>query len=391
VSTNLVRLRFAAIAAKVETTPGTDAIGGSPLTADMFRGEVTVAFGQQTTDDPSYTGSLDTATPIVGGLRPTITIRTPLRGSGTPATPPEWGRLLRCCTMGETVTAAAIGAPTALPATGHTATEVTLATTPFINTAQAYRGMPLILSGLVAATTGIWDYSTTRIAKLLSTLSAVPAATTSALIPANVLYAPTSDEAVFRTATLYFYADGLRWRFTGAVGSWSVELTSGGIAMLTLTMRAQFIDTATAALPAGWNTGNPPTPPTFQGGLCQLNNSVAQVRTLSFDAGVNVVLPDNPETASGVDAAVPIERAMGGRLDPLMNVSSYVALFNAFRAGTPMPLGAIIGTSPGNRFLLMSPAVKVLQNDPGNREGLGANQMTFRADGADAGTTLCAF
>jgi hypothetical protein len=98
------------------------------------------------------------------------------------------------------------------------------------------------------------DYTTGRVATLASTLSAMPAATTSAAIPANILYAPTSDEAVYRTATLYFYADGLRWRFTGAVGTWSLELSTGGIGVLVSELRAQPLDKSLAALPTGWNT-----------------------------------------------------------------------------------------------------------------------------------------
>ena len=390
-STNLIRLRNAVVASKIEVTVGTDSIGGSPAAADMFRGDVTIAFQQQAVEDPSLTGSLDRAPSIVGGLRPQITIRIPLRGSGTPGTPPEWGRLLRACTMAELITNSEVGAPTALPASGHTATSVTLASSPFTNGLQDYRGMPLILSGAVASITGIWDYQTTRVAKLLSTLSAVPAATTNAQIPINVRYAPTSDETVFRSATLYFYADGLRWRFTGGTGSWSVEFTTGGIAFLVFTMRAQLLDHGTAALPTGWNTLNPPTPPRFVGGLCQLNNAVAQVRSLSVDAGITAILPDNPEAAEGVDPAVATDRRMGGRLDPLMNVSTYVALFNAFRLGTPMPLGVVIGSTAGNRFLLVVPAAKATQMDPGDREGLGVNNITYVADGADAGAFLACF
>jgi hypothetical protein len=56
--------------------------------------------------------------------------------------------------------------------------------------------MPLILSGLVAATTGITDYTTGRVATLGGTLTAAPTTTTLALIPQNALDTPTSDEAV---------------------------------------------------------------------------------------------------------------------------------------------------------------------------------------------------
>ena len=149
-SLNLIRMRFAAVAAKVEVTAGVDAIAGSPAAADWVAGDCQVTFNPNVTENPELTGSLDKSPGIFGGLKPNIRLRMPLRGSGTPGTVPEFGKLLRACTYAETITATALGAPTALPASGHTTTSVTLATTPYVATAQAYRGMPLILSGAVA-------------------------------------------------------------------------------------------------------------------------------------------------------------------------------------------------------------------------------------------------
>ena len=96
-STALIRMRNAAFAAKIETTQGTDAIAGTPASTDWLRGDVSVTMGQTNVDDPSLTGSLDSAASIVGGLRPTVRIRIPLRGSKAAGTAPEWGKRLTCC------------------------------------------------------------------------------------------------------------------------------------------------------------------------------------------------------------------------------------------------------------------------------------------------------
>jgi hypothetical protein len=388
-SIDLVRMRFAAVAARIETTAGTDAIGGTPAAADWLAAECEIDFDPVVVENPELTGSLDRSPGIVGGLRPRIRLRIPLRGSGSAATAPEWGRLMRCCTFAETTNAAL--AATALPATGHSTTSVTLPTTPYGNTAQQYRGQPLVLTGAVAETTGILDYTAGRVATLGSTLAAVPAATTSAAIPANILYGPTSDEAVYRTATLYFYADGLRWRFAGAVGSWSLELSTGGIGMLVFELRAQLLDKTLAALPTGWNSVIRPTPPRFVGGRCQLSQRLAQARRVLIEAGVTVTLPDNPEATEGFDAAVPVERDARGSIDPLMNTTSAVALFTAFRQGTAMPLMAILGTAAGNRFCVIAPAAKATGLRPGERDGLGQMDITFQLDGADSPVFLAQF
>jgi hypothetical protein len=214
---------------------------------------------------------------------------------------------------------------------------------------------------------------------------------TLAQIPANVLYSPTSDEAVYRTATLYFYADGLRWRFTGAVGSWSLELSTGGIGFLVFDLRAQLLDKSAAALPTGWNNIIRPTPPRFVNGRCQLNQQLARARRLTLDAGVNVILPDNPEAAEGYDPAVPTERDARGAIDPLMSTTTAVALFNAFRLGSAMPLMAILGANPGNRFCVIAPAAKATAMRPGQRDGLGQFDIGFQLDGADYPLFLAQF
>jgi hypothetical protein len=387
-SIDLVRMRFAAVAARIETTGGVDAIGGTPTNADWLAADCEIDFDPVVVENPELTGSLDRSPGIVGGLRPRIRLRIPLRGSGTAATAPEWGRLLRCSTMAEGITAAAIGAPTA--ATAGTTTTLTLAT-PFAATAQLYRGMPLLISGDRTLTTGITDYTAARVATLGETMATAGTVTTLGQIPPHVLYSPNSDEAVYRTATLYFYADGLRWRFTGAVGTWSLELSTGGIGFLVFELRAQMLDKAAAALPTGWNTAIRPTPPRFVGGRCQLNQQVARARRVMLEAGVSVTMPDNPEATEGYDPAVPVERDARGSIDPLMNTTTAVALFNAFRQGTAMSLMAILGVTAGNRFCVIAPAAKATGMRLGERDGLGQLDIAFQLDGADSPLFLAQF
>lgn len=390
-STNLVRMKFAALAAKIETTVGTDVIAGSPAAADWIGTDCEVQFDPQVIDIPEYNGSLDRTAAQMGGLRPRLRLRMPLRGSGAAATAPEWGKLLRCCTFAETETSAAVGVPTA--ATAGTTTTVT-AQSPFAATAQLYRGMPLVITGVSAGTTGIVDYTAGRVITVGDTRTLMT--TSSNLqIPINWRYSPTSDESVYKTATIYFYADGFLWTFTGCSGTFSLELTTGGLGFLVFEFRAMMGTKTATSLPAGaataGNTRVAIVPPRWAAGKSQLNKELAQVRTLRIDAGVNVVLPDDPESTDGYGAAVPVERAVGGSMDPLMNTSNGAALFTAFKAGTQMSLMAIIGSSVGNRFLAICPLVKNVAMDPGNRDGLAAHGMTFQADGADAGFFLTAF
>ena len=385
---SLVRMRFSAAAAKIETTPGTDAIAGTPASTDWIAGDFQVDFNPQVIDNPELTGTLDKAPSIVGGLRPQIKMRVPLRGVGTAGTAPDFGKLLRCCTMIETTTAAAVGAPTA--ATAGTTSTITLGV-PFGTTAQQYRGMPLLLSGDRAVTTGIADYTAGKVATVGETMASAMTVSTLAQVPINVLYGPTSDESQYKTCTIYFYADGLQWTFTGCQGTWSLELTSGGIGYLNFEMQGQMGIHGTAAMPSGWNTGIRQTPPRWVAGRAQLNGALARCRRLMLEAGIQTVLPDNPEAAQGYDPAVPIIRDSKGTIDPLMDTTSQVALYNAFLAGSAMKLMAIVGAVAGNRFLVVAPAAKAIGFRPSDRDNLGQNEITFQLDGADSDLFICSF
>jgi len=391
-STNLVRLRNAAMAVKIEVTPGTDAIAGTPANVDWIGADCVVQFDQTAVPNSEMTGSLDRAPAIVGGLRPRLRLTMPLRGSGTAGTAPEWGRLMQCATMQETLTAAAVPAsPLALSAGGASA--VTLGAT-FGTTAQQYRGMPLALGAITGdqpALSAIADYTTGRVASLIHTVSTAFTVAQTAQIPINQRYSPTSDEAVFRTCTIYFFADGMRWRFTGCLGTWSLDLTTGGIGQLSFDLVGTFLDYSATALPTGWNTVIRPTAPRFVAGACRMNGAIARVRALSVQAGVATVLPENPEATEGYDPAVPVERDVAGSLDPLMDTTVSVSRFNNFRNGTNMILGAILGSTPGNRFAIVLPSIRATAMNPGDRGSLGVDSIGFQADGADSPVFLTAF
>lgn len=384
-------MKFSALAAKIETTSGTDVFAGTPASTDWIGTDCEVDFDPQIIELNEYTGSMDKAAGVVGGLRPRIRLRMPLRGSGAAATAPEWGKLLRCCTMLETYTSAAVGAPTA--AASGTTTTVTAAT-PFAATADLYRGMPLLVTGDQTTTTGIIDYTVGRVITFGETRTAL---TTSSLlqIPVNYRYSPTSDEANYKTATIYFYSDGWLQIFTGFSGTWSVELTTGGVGFITFEGRAQYVAPSATAFPAGASAAalarTAIVPPRFVAGKMQLNKTLAQVNTLNISAGITTVLPDDPESAEGFGPALPVERAPTGTMNPYVDTTKNLALMNAFRAGTNMNLMAQLGTVAGNRFIVIGPAARATSLKVSPREMLAANDIGFALDGADANLFIAAF
>jgi hypothetical protein len=56
-----------------------------------------------------------------------------------------------------------------------------------------------------------------------------------------------------------------------------------------------------------------------------------------------------------------------------------------------MPLMAILGANPGNRFCVIAPAAKATAMRPGQRDGLGQFDIGFQLDGTDCPLFLAQF
>lgn len=384
-----IRSRLAQIALKVEATQGVDSIVTTPVAGDYVTCNFSVRFSQDQSPNQTETGAYEDLPPIPGGLRAEITATIQMAGSGAAATPPEWGKLMRACRMLETITAAAVGAPTA--AAAGTGTTVTAAA-PFVATAQIYRGMPLLISGTPpAATDVILDYTVGRVITLSRSYS--PALTTSALlqVPPNVLYSPISDEASEASLTAYVFKDGLRHRFTGLKGSWGVGLRAGQPASLAFRFTGLVAGYKEAiALPAGYV---PVTrqPPRCANSVAQINRATSRFAAASWDMGVRTAYPENPEAAEGYDP--PIITGAGPRItmDPFQSLVNTPLRGSAFRAGTAVPVAAIWGSVAGNRFALSCPSAQIVDLQESERAELDVDQIALQPDQNNASMFLSCF
>lgn len=371
-----IRVKLSAVAVRVEATAGVDAFGGStPSAADFIACEATMAFPQQTVADPSVTGSYDSLPPIPTGIRPELTLRIPLRGPGVAGQAPEWGKLMTACRFTEQELATSVGAPGA--ATAGTANSVTLAT-PFDATAQAYRGMPIVLSGNPTAprTSLILDYTSGRVASLPETFNPVLSTATLAQIPRNFLYATTDDESEIQPVTIYGYRDGLRHRFVGVVGSVAVQLQAGQPGFLTFTLRGQLIAAYEAeALPVGWNNKTRPQVPIWANGLSRLDRAVARCAQYGWTAQNTLYDPENPEAPQGFDAPIITAANQQVTIDPFATTSASPGRFGKFQAGTDVSFAALLGSGVGNRVGIINPALRITSYSEAVRGELGVDQL----------------
>jgi hypothetical protein len=374
------RIRMSAVAVKTETTGGVDAFAGTPALTDFIGAELSFTLPQQTVEDPSLTGSFDRNAPIPTGIRPTITLRMPFRGSGQVATAPEWARLLQACRFEEVQQVAAVGAPTA--ATAGTVNTLTLAA-PYAATAQAYRGMPVLLTGTPAGVRPsiVMDYTTGRVAKLAETYATALGTGTLAQVPANWLYRLTDDDALMRPVTIYGYRNGLRWRFVGCVGSVALEMSSGQPGFITFSLRGQLLGAYEAvAMPVGWNSVLRPMPPPWLNGLSRLDGVLARCARFSWADGNTMYDPENPEAPQGFDAPIITGAANSVTLDPFSTTTNSPGRFGKFQVGSSVSYGAMLGATVGNRIAISNPSLRITAFSDANRGELGVDNLTLMPD-----------
>lgn len=387
-----VRIRLSAVAVKTETTAGADAFGGSaPALTDFIAAEMSFTLPQQTVEDPTLTGSFDRNAPIPTGIRPELTLRIPLRGSGTPATAPEWGKLMQAARFEEVAQASAVGAPTA--ATAGTANTATLAT-PFAATAQAYRGMPIILTGNPVGPrhSTVLDYTAGRVARVAETFSPILSTATLAQIPVNFLYRLTDDETLIRPVTIYGYMGGLRHRFVGCVGSVSIEAAAGQPGYLNFSMRGQLLGAyEAAALPTGWNSIVRPQSPIWANGISRLDGVLARVANYGWNANNALYDPENPEAPQGYDRPEITAASHSVTLNPFTSTTTSPTRFGKFQVGSSVSFAGMLGSVPGNRIAFTHPSLRVSTFEQGNRGDMSVDQLTLTPDVPGQGTFISVY
>ena len=130
----------------------------------------------------------------------------------------------------------------------------------------------------------------------------------------------------------------------------------------------------------------PDSPRTYRIAPLTYRERIAFRAALAREAGLR---PSPQDVSTALRTA--LREIAPSNLDPYMNTTNSVALFNAFRAGTPMSLMASIGSTPGNRFVAIEPNAKAIGMDPGARDGQGQHGVSFQADGADSAFYLAQF
>lgn len=403
-----IRPLNAAILVKLEATEGVDA---APVAADAipFEGDYSYnyPFGSEASNE--VVGGLVAGAPLIIGQAAQLTINFRLKGAGpavayTALVKPPHHAVFAMAGKRPQFTAAI--AAQALAA--GTTTSATLGAT-FPATAQALRGMPLILSGGPAA--GRWpivtDYTAGKVATLADAFGAALSVGDSAALPANWLYAGTSpaDAAARATdhpsATVYIYEDGTLLKFVGCRATLSLAAQAARAGIMTATITGTFAGQSDASIPAGAIAPShaAPTLAMGAGGINPaflVNRLGLPISSFTLNDQGAIESPEDPNTPYGFGVGVIGQRSPQLTMDPLKTLVAVRDALAQLSAGSVFPAGIRFGAVAGNRVAITLPQATPASLEASTRGALRAESQTLRALnagrdtlGRDGDWTLC--
>jgi hypothetical protein len=378
-----IKTKNAVLRAKIEATAGTYEGPGSGDEI-LIEGRPGISFNPTVVQTDETGGSFDPQDDIIGSMTAQVTFEVWLKGTGTAGTAPEWGTLIQAAGWTEMVNASALPASAEACADGGTANLAVMGSSATA-TAQAYRGMPVVLTGTVVGATQVLDYTASKAATLATVLSGSVASTSNWQIPAHVLYKPAAI-GTEKSLSMDIFMDGLRYQFRGMRGNVTIEATSGGAGKLQFTLTGLLVAKTDAAVPS--TTFDTTRPPIWKGGAALINGARAAIQTLSIDTGAEIVNADDPNETDGFAATEMISRRTTGSINPLEVLVATRDAMADFRTGAKRSVHAAWGVTAGNRIMLAVPAAKYLNLTPEDRNGQAATTLPFQATGSDAGAFL---
>ncbi len=353
-------------------------------------------------------GSFAAGAPLVIGQPATFSFKARLKGAGLGATyttavkPPHHAALAACGWMPLFTAALAAAALTA-----GTANSATLGTGAAA-TAQAYRGMPLMLTGAPAAGRCplIVDYSAAKVATLAESYGAALSTSNQGAIPANWSYAPTSPvDAATRasmhpSATIAYYEDGVLHRWGNCRGTIDFEGSSARPGMATFSFTGVYLGRTDAAMPTNAVIPGHSAPLLVQGSAAgpaaQIAGKPLPISKWSLKNGGEIETPDDPNTTYGFGAGQITDRTQVLQVDPLMTQVAVRDTLAAIASYAQVPAALQFGATQGNRWSLLLPTSQPTDMTPGTRGKLRSETINYQAlspgrdsAGRDGDAILC--
>lgn len=193
----------------------------------------------------------------------------------------------------------------------------------------------------------------------------------------SVTYTPSSVLSDHKSATLYFYQDGLLYEMNGARGNVSFNFQVGQRAMMSFSFKGFSVAPVDSALPSPTLDSTKPVP--VKGTSFSLGGYAAVIANLALDMQNAVEMTDDMNDASGYEEALILDRNPQGSLDPQATLVATHDWWSDWQSGTEQALTLTLGATAGNIVTFTAPKVVDRELQPGDRQGLAIYQVPFTA------------
>lgn len=381
------RSRAQILAAKIQTTIGTEVTPSVSTDAVVARLPIAVRAPFETLDTDYVTGTMSFGPPIIGGGYAEIDVPMNLRGKGNA----DLDTLLRACGFSATTLASA--------ATGTASAGASLSITLAAGSSSvdgAYVGMPLRITAGTGAG-GTWLVSnyvgSTKVATLIGA-AVTPDNTSVYSIDANVLYKPVSigNELV----TMHHYqrssltsGTSHRFKLFDGAGNFKLAIKPRQLPQIDFTVRGKLsaipddtADPGNATFPTG-------LPVPVMAAQTYLGGAAMRFNDFSFDLGADMQMFADPGSAFGYDGGAIVSRKPSGSIEPDLTRNSTRNAFSQWLANTDQTLWMAWGATALSRVSLYMPAVRYTGNERGDAAGFVTEKLPFRAYGPDNEILIC--
>ena len=318
---------------------------------------------------------------LLANQRVLVNFQIELAGSGTGATAPRFGSLLRACGMSETITSSVVTGS----ATAGGAGTITLAAGAS-STDDFYVGMVIIItSGTGSGGSGIITDSvgSTKVATVQATTATfTPGASSGYSIATNVSYKPVSSS--FSSVTIYYNNDGILHKATGCRGTFSINAAVGEIPTIDFEFTGIYNAPTDTAAPAVSYTAQA-TPLIFKPGnssTFSFHGHAGCLQSLSLEMANELVYRE----LVGCDKEIMItNRAPAGEC---MIEAVPVATRNYWTTANDDALGVLTllhGSTAGNRVTLVAPSIDITNPSYGDQDGVQMLNLPYVAIPTAAG------
>ena len=360
------------LAAKIEAVEGTAEVLAA-TDARLLVYEPKVAFDVAMMDRNPTRSSFSNIGKAPGKRTASIGYKLELKGSGTAATVPEWGKLLQGCGFGvNALKSMNIGAITNGPFQhGETITGGTSAAKGRVVIATA-NGAIAILFVVVSGTFVSGEVITGGTSTATATTSSVPATVGNE-------FKPISD--LIPSLTQGSYEDGIRKLVEGSRGNVKFTFKTGESVMMEFDFQgveAGITDTAFLANVTYETT----KPPVFLSALFSVDAYAAKIGEMSIDMGNNLAQRDDVNDTRGVVSFALTGRNVTGSFNPEMVPVATYDMFGKWFNGPDLIIDFTVGSVTGNKFRLYIPKGQLTKIDDEDRDGIQVAKVSFCLNGS---------